>query len=83
MTENPHSWESGPPESKQESWNWERRTELLNISSAVLQAQVMGTMRNRESWEGEGNPLDSVDPKLAVRLAKQLIEEAEIVRPKL
>lgn len=83
MQSNPHSWESGPPESKSESWNWERRTELLNISSAVLQAQIMGVMRNSESWQGSENPLGNVDPKLAVRLAKGLIDEVETLRPKL
>lgn len=83
MQGNPHSWESGPPESKSESWNWERRTELLNISSAVMQAQIMGVMRNSESWQGNDNPLDSIDPKLAVRLAKQLIDEVEVLQPKL
>lgn len=77
----PHSWDSGPPESKNESWNYERRTELISVAQGVLQAQVMGAMR-RESWESEGGT-PCVDPKLAVRLAKELIEEAERLQPKL
>lgn len=77
----PHSWGSGPPESKNESWNYERRTELVNVAQGILQAQVMGAMR-RESWEEDAdNP--GVSPKLSVRLAKELIDEAERIHPKL
>ena len=77
----PHSWASGPPESKSESWNFERRSELLNVASGLLQAQVMGAMRRGEPWQdGDG---DVVSPKVAVRLAKELIEETEKVQPKL
>lgn len=81
----PHSWASGPPESKQESWNFERRSELLNISSVVLQAQVMGAMRRSsesEAWQ-DRDGLPGVDAKLAVKLAKELIDEVEKLQPKL
>jgi hypothetical protein len=85
--QSPHSWASGPPESKSESWNWERRTELLNISSGILQAQIMGSMKARpaESWEAgaaAGDP-PGVDPTRAVDLARRLIAAAEDVQPKL
>jgi hypothetical protein len=76
----PHSWSSGPPESKSESWNYERRTELLNVASGILQAQVMGATRRGEPWKGEGS---CVSPTEAVRLAKELIDATEKVQPKL
>lgn len=77
----PHSWAAGPPDTKSESWNYERRSELLNIASGILQAQVMGAMKRGEPWQDEGS--DAVSPKVAVRLAKELIEETEKVQPKL
>lgn len=77
---NPNGWESGPPESKSESWNYERRTELINIASALLQAQVVGVMRQPEAWEG--SPLDAIDPKKSVGMAMAMITEAERVQPK-
>ncbi len=77
----PHSWESGPPESKSESWNYERRTELLSISSAILQAQITG-MQNCEAWEGN-NPLDAIDAQACAVLAKKLIDAVDNIQPKL
>ena len=76
----PHSWNSGPPESKSEAWNHERRSELLNVASGILQAQVMNAAKRGDSWEGESET--PVSPKTAVRLAKELIEETEKVHPK-
>jgi len=84
--QSPHSWASGPPESKSESWNYERRSELLNISSSLLQAQIMGAMRRSpEDWrpEADTGPLAGVSPEKAVNLAKKLIDEVEKVQPKL
>ena len=79
----PHAWDSGPPESKIEGWNYERRTELLSLSKGVLEAQIMGAMRNREEWQSDDGELGGVDPKRAVELAKRLIAEVEKVHPKL
>lgn len=81
-TANPHSWASGPPESKSESWNWERRSELLNIASGLLQAQVMGAMKRGEPWQDEAGQ-NVVSPRRAVELAKELIDETERIQPKL
>jgi hypothetical protein len=83
VSSNPHSWDSGPPESKAESWNWERRSELLNVASGLMQAQVMAAVKQPESWQGDASPLDSIDATRAVTLAQQLIEATEKVRPKL
>jgi hypothetical protein len=78
----PNSWDSGPPESKSEAWNHERRSELLNVSQGILQAQIMGAMRNREDWQGDDGELGGVDPDKAVNLAKRLINAVENVYPK-
>jgi hypothetical protein len=83
--QSPHNWTSGPPESKSESWNYERRTELLNVSQGILQAQIMGAMKHSpESWQSddEKGQLPGVNAKKAVDLAKQLIDEVEKIQPK-
>ena len=76
------NWEAGPPKSKTESWNYERRNEVLGIAQGLLQAQVASLARSPEVWEEKTSLAELADPEGAVELAVRLQKAADNRCPK-
>ena len=66
-------WRSGPPKSETESWNYERRKEVLQVAAYMISASVQAG----EEWRGE-----DVVPHI-VKQATRLVDEVDQAVPRL
>lgn len=71
----PYGWLSGPPKTESEGWNFERRNEILKISTEILVASVHGVTERDEF--ARQNLVDLIDVEAIAELASKLRDAVE------
>jgi len=71
----PYGWRSGPPKTESEGWNFERRGEVLKISTEIMVASVHGVIERDEY--ARQKLVELIDVEAIAELAVKLRDEVE------